>query len=307
MASTGRSRSYWIASSLLLLALVILAGATTSYLQVPAGKTVTARLNVPQLYIDPSNLTSLDSNVTVTITSYTGGYSSVTIIYSNESGVIHTKMSTLGNNGLSDYGDWASKCKVYIGNGIMYIANLDNKYQHTLDLSNATLSIVWYGGGDGYLAVYTNQTEEENSGGGGIEIPGYSRSMPGLGFLKSVKDFLKSIFVGLEAFISLIGNTVEDIWAIITFVFAYVNIAYGIFHEYVIPYLGLFLGVYFFGTLGAAVASIPRRGFMALVDWGHLWYGHIMALVRFIKLLAEWAWKIIQAVTDLLSKIPIPI
>ena len=174
-------------------------------------------------------------------------------------------------------------------------------YHHHVNLSDCSMKIEFEGEGTGYLEVIFNSKKGIEPG--VIEIP-INASPPDP--LKAITDFfglLGIIWIGFVTFFNLIIAVFNIVWQLILFVFNYINMGLNIFVNYILPHLTLFMGIYFFGTLAVAVGSLPRKGLEAFIDWGKLWYSHIMALVNFIKMLAEWAYKLINIIIKLIDTI----
>jgi len=184
----------------------------------------------------------------------------------------------------------------YISKYAIHIVN--RIYEHNVNLSNALITVSWDSSGvSGELSITVNEY--------GALIPEEPIAAAPDPFtaVGEFFSFLQIAWQGLVTWFNLIAATINIVWSIIVFVFNYVGIILGIVNEYVLPNLALFIGIYFFATLGMAVADLPKKGFTALIDWGKLWYGHIMALVNFIKMLAYWAQKIIDMIIKLIDAI----
>jgi len=173
-------------------------------------------------------------------------------------------------------------------------------YMHNLNMTRIVLIINLYGSGNGKLKLLVKFHDQ----GGSLNIGTYSFGAPNpLSAISDFFSFLGIVWNGLIIFFDLVKTVFNMIWSIIVFVFSYLNIVIVIAEKYVLPNLALFMGIYFFTTLGMAIASMPKKGLEALIDWGRLWYGHIMALVNFIRMLANWAYKLINIIIKLIDAI----
>lgn len=203
---------------------------------------------------------------------------------------------------VGDKAEYSGYQIIVIGNN--YVAVGARRYLHNVNLSNAVLTVDWSDVPDNLGGPLIIVLSGSPIGDPRLQIPDYNATDTGLvESLGSIWYLFSLVSPAFFVFVNLVAASIDIVWRVIQFVFMYVGMALAVAQEYVLPYLGLFIGLYFFGTLGMAIASIPKQGFMALVEWGRLWYSHIMALVRFIKMLAEWMIKAIQVLVNLISSI----
>ena len=115
--------------------------------------------------------------------------------------------------------------------------------------------------------------------------------------------FFGIIGAGLLAFVKIVWYSVEAVWNVARVVFYYASIVLFFFEKYVLPNLTLALGLYFLLTVGDMVRKLPKEGLDAVVDWGRLWYNHVMAVVRFFEWLFQTIIKIINAISNVIEAI----
>lgn len=244
-------------------------------------------------------LMDLDTSSDLVITVYDGSGHYIKVVYSK---TLTLSEKTKIETSAGDTAEYSKYEIVAIGNN--FVAVGARKYYHNVNLSNATLTVDWSDVTDnlgGPLIIVLSGSE---IGDPRLVIPDYNQTDVGL--IESLGSlwFLFGLVVpGFFIFVNILSAAITTIWTIIQFVFTYVALGIDIAQRYVIPYLGMFIGLYFFGTLAMAVSSIPKQGLNALIDWGKLWYNHVMALVRFIKMLADMFIKALQALANIISSI----
>ncbi|MEB3759767.1 MAG: hypothetical protein GSR81_02865 [Desulfurococcales archaeon] len=179
-------------------------------------------------------------------------------------------------------------------------------YKFLLPMQNPTvLGIEYNGTAPSVQIIAHNSNGEINIT--AIDVGEYRQENGTLDRLKDLAggflEFFQLIGAGITAFFSIVYYSIDVIWNVARIMFYYASIALSIFRQYVLPNLTLALGLYFLVTVGDMVRKLPREGLDAVVDWGRLWYGHVMAIVRFFEWMFQTTVKIINTIANIIEAI----
>ena len=177
--------------------------------------------------------------------------------------------------------------------------------QHNVNFSEIMLELKGVKGAKGYIQIRLGEGAIIKEGFFPEEVP--SPPIDPFGWL----SFIGGIFGwawGAFVFIwTLISKFFSIAWEVARFLFTILGKVWWFVEGYIIPNLPLFIGIYFVLTLATAIAMIPRKGVEALIWFAHLWYSHIMALVRFFKFLADMMWRLLTIILKIIDIITGPL
>lgn len=297
MYSTGSQSMFSTASKLFtVLAIALLVLGETASATITWGQSYYAEISVDSLTLDLHKLTVND-----------GGSVYIVILSDGYRNYINLTIYSIGNalyldiitNNDTDHLA-VQKLEAIVISGRAVHVSSTRAYMHSVDLHAAELNIKFKGSGSGEIKIIASSEDAvENK----IIVPTAAEPPNPLKSVALFFSWLGRVWIGIIEFFNIVVAVFDAVWTLLLFIVHYLNIALYVTYTYILPNLALFIGIYFFMTLSMAVASIPKRGFQALIDWGKLWYSHIMALINFVKMLAEWAYKLVNIIIKLVDAI----